>query len=121
MIMAHVEDRKTLASVCSASKFGKKIATPLLYKSLGIADENFYTGDKVFCGEETLWNPRSLQLQCRTLIENRELAKHVLETRQYINDHVFRHQHGRNIVNSKKCRQVLAKRLVCQHEWSPPS
>lgn len=108
-IFSDVTDTKTLASVCRVSKLGKRVATPLLYHSLGIADESLYTGDKNLCGRKTTRKARSLQLQCRTLIENRELGKHVAEIRQYMNDHVFRHQHGMRIIPPKKCRRVLSK------------
>lgn len=42
------------------------------------------------------------------MIENRELAKHVVEIRQYADDHAERHKHDLGIIKAKECRQILA-------------
>lgn len=110
-IFSSSTDYKTLAAVCSVSKLGQRVATPLLYHTLGIADQEFYPGDEAPCGQETVRYARSLQLQCRTLIENRDLAKHVTEVHQYANGHIKHHQHGMGIIEPDECRKVLRKDL----------
>ena len=102
-IFSSTDDVKTLATICSVSKLGRRAATPILYKTLGVTSESIDTDN----GDSIERAARSLRLQCRTLLENRELAKHVREIRQYISNHIFDQLHDMNIFKPKQCRKVL--------------
>lgn len=109
-IFSSVDDVQTLATICTVSKLGKRTATPLLYRSLGVTIEKCYnTEEREWRQEQILRVARSLQLQCRTLLENRELAKNVVELHQYMNGNVSLSHHGMGIVQPEECRQVLSR------------
>ncbi|KAK4496286.1 hypothetical protein PRZ48_012266 [Zasmidium cellare] len=69
-------DATTAANVCLTNKLGRKIATPVLYRTIRIAafDTNRTNDDPVI-----VWSLRSRRLQqlCRTLMDSPGLAKHV--------------------------------------------
>lgn len=102
-IFSSSNDVKTLATICSVSKLGRRAATPILYKTLGVTSESIDTDN----GDSIERAARSLRLQCRTLLENRELAKHVREIRQYISSHIFAQLHDMKVFKPKQCRKVL--------------
>lgn len=107
LIFGDISDVKTLASICSVSKLEQRVATPLLYHTLGVKTEEYFTGGKF--DEAKSREARSLQLQCRTLLENRGLAKHVVEIRQCVNGSGIFHQHATELIEPRLCRKVLSE------------
>ena len=67
-------DKSTLAAICASCKTGQKIATPLLYRSLG------WMPVELDAHKDML--PR-LKLLCRTILTAPELCMHVRSIRQF--------------------------------------
>ncbi|KAK5124478.1 hypothetical protein LTR85_001695 [Meristemomyces frigidus] len=62
--LANQGDKPTLAAICITNKLGRRAVTPIMYQSVGIAEQQYEPAERT----------HRLQLLCRTLLENPRLA-----------------------------------------------